>query len=75
MSKEDQRVNPYPVRLSRETKQKLEAIAKANGRSLNAQIVMMLESVLQAEERPPVPDLAESRIRELIREELTKAGK
>jgi hypothetical protein len=36
---------------------------------------MMVESVLQAEERPPVPDLAESRIRELIREELTKAGK
>lgn len=46
MSKEDQRVNPYPVRLSKETKQALEAIAKANGRSLNAQMVLMLESAL-----------------------------
>lgn len=46
MSKEDQRVNPYPVRLSRETKQALEAIAKANGRSLNAEIAMRLDDSL-----------------------------
>lgn len=46
MSKEDQRVNPYPVRLNKETKQKLEAIAKANGRSLNAEISMRLDDSL-----------------------------
>lgn len=46
MSKEDQRVNPYPVRLSKETKQALEVIAKANGRSLNAEIAMRLDESL-----------------------------
>lgn len=46
MKKESQQLPPYSLRLEPETRTKLEAIAKANGRSLNTQIVLMLEEVL-----------------------------
>ena len=38
---EDTRPVPYSLRLEPETRARLEALAKANGRSLNAQIIMM----------------------------------
>lgn len=44
----DTRITPYPLRLEPETRAKLEAIAKANGRSLNAEISMRLEETLSA---------------------------
>ena len=44
----DTRITPYPLRLDPETRAKLEAIAKANGRSLNAEISMRLEETLSA---------------------------
>lgn len=48
--KEDTRPQPYSLRLDPETRAKLEAAAKAAGRSLNAEIAMRLEASLQAEE-------------------------
>lgn len=78
---EDSRPQPYSLRLEPETRAKLEAIAKANGRSLNAQIVLMLEGVLQGEDTTPagshpltVEDMRRVAL-EVVREELTKAGK
>lgn len=78
---EDNRPQPYSLRLEPETRAKLEAIAKANGRSLNAQIVLMLEGVLQGEESEPagsqsltIEDMRRVAL-EVVREELTKAGK
>ncbi|UJS23522.1 TraY domain-containing protein [Thiothrix winogradskyi] len=46
MKKEYQQLPSYPLRLEPETRAKLEAIAKANGRSLHAEISMRLEDSL-----------------------------
>ncbi|OQW99213.1 MAG: hypothetical protein BWK73_50880 [Thiothrix lacustris] len=45
----DTRPASYPLRLEPDARAKLEAIAKANGRSLNAQIVLILDGFLQSE--------------------------
>jgi len=60
----------YPLRLEPEARAKLEAIAKANSRSLNAQIVMMLDSLLQTEES--ADSELERTIRRIAQEELDK---
>ena len=64
---------PFPLRLEPETRAKLEALAKANGRSLNAQIVMMLDGLLQTDES--TDNELERTIRRIVQEELAKAGK
>ncbi len=46
--KEDNRPQPYSLRVEPELRAKLEALAKASGRSLNTQIVLMLEAALDA---------------------------
>lgn len=46
----DHRPPPYSMRLDPDLRAKLEAIAKANGRSLHAEISIRLEASLQAEE-------------------------
>lgn len=46
----DTRITPYPLRLGHEIRAKLEAVAKVNGRSLNAEIAMRLIKSLQEEE-------------------------
>ena len=69
MKKEYQQLPSYPLRLEPETRAKLEAIAKANGRSLNTQIVMMLEIQMQSEEVPAMNDDLEERIRQIVRQE------
>lgn len=43
---EDTRPQPYSLRLEPETRARIEAIAKANGRSLNTQIALMLDEWL-----------------------------
>ena len=60
----------YPLRLEPEARAKLEALAKANGWSLNAQIVMMLDGLLQAEES--TDNELERTIRRIVQEELDK---
>lgn len=74
MMSTDIRPSSYPLRLEPETRVKLEAIAKANGRSLNAEIVIRLEASLLNEPPPPDNEL-EATIRRIVREELAKAGK
>jgi len=44
MSKEQQQVNPYPIRLTAELKEKLKDSAKTNGRSLNAEMLIRLDA-------------------------------
>lgn len=44
MSKEDQRIHPYPIRLTKELREKLETAAKAAGRSLNAEMMRRIEA-------------------------------
>lgn len=44
MSKDKQQVNPYPIRLTVELRAKLEDAAKTEGRSLNAEMLLRLES-------------------------------
>lgn len=67
----------YPLRLEPHIRSKLEVLAKENGRSLNAQIALMIESSLNQSESLPVDSSFESTIRriarEIVREELTKA--
>ncbi len=69
---EDTRPVPYSLRLEPETRARLEALAKANGRSLNAQIIMMLESLLypDSDHTPPAEESLETTIRRIVREEL-----
>jgi molybdopterin-guanine dinucleotide biosynthesis protein A len=77
MTKEDNRIHPYPIRLTKELREQLEATAKANGRSLNAEMILRLEASF-TDESINNADL-EAVIRriatEILREELTKAGK
>jgi hypothetical protein len=72
----DLRPAPYSIRLEPEARAKLEAIAKANGRSLNAEMILRLESTLESDSNEA--DMLE-RMRqialEVVREELAKAGK
>lgn len=65
------RPTPYPLRLEPDTRARIEAIAKASGRSLNAQIVMMLDDWLAGTSGNESP-VTESRVLELIRLELDK---
>ncbi|OQX02724.1 MAG: hypothetical protein BWK73_41775 [Thiothrix lacustris] len=81
MKPEQRQLPSYPLRLEPETRAKLEAIAKANGRSLHAEISMRLEESLRGEEAAPadsqsltVEDMRRVAL-EVVREELTKAGK
>lgn len=78
----DSRITPYPLRLAPETRATIEALAKANGRSLNAQIVLMLDEWLADSLASWNKPLTAEDIRriagevalDLIREELVKAG-
>ncbi len=61
------------IRIPSDVYEAIKEAAEESGRSINAEMVHLMSAALGMKE--PVPDLAESRIRELIREELTKAGK
>lgn len=81
MNKEKQQVNPYPIRLTKELREKLEATARQAGRSLNSEMILRLEASLQEEEATPADSqsLTADDVRrlalEVVRKELTKAGK
>ena len=82
MKAEPRQLPSYPLRLEPEVRAKLEAIAKANGRSLNTQITMMLEAALQGEPPPlstPTNDndmesIARRVAMEVVRQELARMG-
>ena len=74
----------YPLRLDSEVRAKLEALAKANGRSLNTQISMMLEAALDnveisTDHIPPnlenlIRTIALDTAKQAIQEAFTQAG-
>ena len=71
MKSEQRQLPSYPLRLEPETRAKLEAIAKANGRSLHAEISMRLDASLLAEETVPASEQVEITLdeaKELIEE-------
>ena len=70
----DTRPASYPLRLEPDTRATIEAIAKANGRSLNAQIVLMLDEWLSGS-GAECQQLTEERVIELIARELDKRQK
>lgn len=65
-------VNPFGLRMPAEVKEELEKLAEQNRRSLNAEIVVRLEQSIRQEGRLCI---TAEELRELIREELAKAGK
>lgn len=66
----DGRITPYPLRIDSETRAKIEALAKANGRSLNAQIVLMLDEWLSGSHVEESKPLNDEDVRRIVREEL-----
>lgn len=74
MSKENQQVNPYPIRLTKELKVKLEESAKLHGRSLNAEMILRLEASF-ADSPSEEQYLTAEQVRSLIREELARLRK
>ncbi len=72
MSKDDNRINPYPIRLPQSLRERLEAVAKANGRSLNAEMLLRLEASLDGQDGFVVNDDLEARMREIAKEEAQK---
>lgn len=47
MAKEDKRPNPYPLRLPCELNEVVRKLAEENRRSINSQVVIMLEDYLR----------------------------
>ena len=80
---EDTRPVPYSLRLEPDTRAKLEELARNNGRSLNAQIIMMLEAALQGEPLPlskptndnDIESIARRVAMEVVRTELARMSK
>ena len=58
----------YPLRIDDDTRIKLEAIAKANSRSLNAEIALRLEASLKAEDQTNLTPTLENTMRRIAHE-------
>ncbi len=82
----DNRPLPYSLRLEPSMRSELEQIAKANNRSLNAQIIWMLEAYLdsglpsfeeideptKAEFKKIAREVFEEEVRQMVKEKLAK---
>ena len=73
--------NPYPIRLPKDLKAKIEEAAKRHSRSLNAEMVLRLESALNNLDTKEHDYLAQSQVQALIdqaidafTQKLNKAG-
>lgn len=66
----DSRPPSYPLRLEPETRARIESLAKANGRSLNAQIVLMLDEWLSSSNADISKPLTADDMRKIAREEI-----
>ena len=60
-------IAPFGLRMPQELKERIESLAKKNRRSLNAEIVVLLESVVNDQTCPDA-----DHIRSIIQEELDK---
>ena len=73
MTKDIHRITPYPLRLFPDFRKKLEDVAKANGRSLNAEIVARLEWSFSKEiptDEKEIASLHRRVIKQVLAEEL-----
>ena len=61
------------IRIPSDIYEAIKEAAEESGRSINAEMVHLMATTLNM--REPERELTEERIRELIKEELTKAGK
>lgn len=68
----NKQIPPFGLRMPPEVKEEIERLAEQNRRSLNAEIVVRLEQSIRQEGRLCI---TAEELRELIREELAKAGK
>ena len=60
-------IAPFGLRMPSELKEQIEIMAKKNRRSLNSEIIVLLESIIEANNC-----IDESKLRTIIREELAK---
>lgn len=76
MSNDKQQVNPYPIRLTKELRERLEEAAKVSGRSLNAEMLLRLEaSFVVMEDVKTLEPAQVLEVRRIVQEELIKSGK
>lgn len=52
-----QAADKYVLRMPDGMREKITELAKANGRSMNAEMVLMLQQAMEARVRPPAPSL------------------
>ncbi len=71
--KKTQQPAPYSLRISADLRNHLEQKAKENGRSLHAEIVARL--VASADYQPDEEKELETKIRQIVRDELARANK
>jgi predicted DNA-binding protein len=62
--------NSYPLRMPGELRARLEALAKANGRSMNAEIVAILQRAVEAPQYQPDMDEFVDQIAEKVAKKL-----
>ena len=63
-------IAPFGLRMPHELKEQIELMAKKNRRSMNSEIVVLLESIVQSN-----TCIDETKLREIIRDELSKLSK
>ena len=62
--------NPYPIRLPKDLKAKIEEAAKLHGRSLNAEMVLRLDSTFNKPDTEEHDYLTQSQVQALIEQAL-----
>jgi hypothetical protein len=75
MKKEKQQVNPYPIRLTASLKERLQVSAKNNGRSLNAEMLLRLESTFNDDLENPANINEILRVEKIVADTLEKMEK
>lgn len=75
MKKEKQQVNPYPIRLTASLKERLQVSAKNNGRSLNAEMLLRLESTFNYDLESPTSINEILRVEKIVADTLEKMEK
>lgn len=63
-------IAPFGLRMPHELKEQIEVMAKKNRRSMNAEIIVLLESTVQSN-----TCIDETKLRAIIKEELSKLNK
>lgn len=75
MKKDKQQVNPYPIRLTLGLREKLQDSAQKNGRSLNAEMLLRLESTFNYDLENPTNINEVLRVEKIVADTLEKMEK